>query len=205
MSTFKITISIFLVLFLYGLTFGNNADSLLDQKANILKTHKHFSAKFTQSRYMAMFRKPLISTGEISFSHPDKILFHYKTPFEAIILLKEGSMKRYRIENGKYIEQPSMEIVAKAITKEVLRYLKGDFTKDFPYTVIHDNKKPLAFLLFPKSSIAQAIFANIELIFSADYTYIEQITLNETGGDYIQIKHEKPIFEPLPKSTFIIE
>jgi outer membrane lipoprotein-sorting protein len=181
---------------------ASSADSLLNEHSKKLALHKHFCADFTQSRYMSMFKKPLVSTGTIFFSYPDKIKFHYKTPFESIILLSEDSMERYRIEQGKKVKQPSQEIVARSIAKEVTRYLGGNFSDEFPYDVTVDSNKPRKFILIPTHSMAKAVFSSIELTFSEDSLYIEEIKLIEQTKDYIHIKHERPSFETLPDSLF---
>ncbi len=183
-------------------SYALSPDSLLAECSKKLTLNKHFCADFTQSRYMSMFKKPLVSTGTIFFSHPDKIKFHYKTPFESIILLSEDSMERYRIENGKKVKQPSMEIVAKAIAKEVTRYLGGNFSDEFPYDVKVEDNKPRKFILIPTNSMAKTVFSSIELIFSEDFLYIAEIKLIEQTKDYIHIKHETPSFEPLPDTVF---
>lgn len=114
-------------------------------------------------------------------------------------------MKRYRIENGKYIEQPSHEVVAKAITREVMRYLGGEITKESPYNIKHDSSKPHQFILIPTHSMAKSVFSSIELTFSEDLLYIEQVKLTEHSGDYILIKHETPSFEVVPDSVYTIQ
>lgn len=151
-----------------------------------------------------MFKKPLVSTGTITFSYPDKIKFHYKTPFESVILLSEDSMERYRIEQGKHVKQPSLEIVAKAITKEVTRYLGGRFLEHFPYDVAIDFNNPRKFILTPTQKMAKAVFSTIELYFSRDSLYIAEIKLIEQSGDFIHIKHERPSFETISDSVFSI-
>ncbi len=185
-------------------SYSDTADSLLVLHSKYLTKHKHFQADFTQSRSMSLFKKPLISTGTISFSYPDKILFHYKTPFESIILLTNNEMKRYHIENGIYVEQPSLEIVAKAITREIMRFLKGEFGKNMPFTVRVKDEKPRTFILIPTNAMAKTIFSAIEITFSKTREYIEQIRLVEQSGDYILIQHEEPSFEPIPDSQFSI-
>lgn len=190
------------------ISFSNSnateADSLLSEYSKNLAQHKHFCAKFTQSRSMSLFKKPLVSTGTISFSYPDKILFHYTTPFESNILLNDNTMTRYRIEQGKYILQPSLEIVAKAITREIMRFIKGELTKNSPFTVKLNAEKPRTFNLIPTNSMAKTIFSSIQLSFSASLQYIEEIKLIEQNGDYILVKHERPSFDPIPDSVFTI-
>lgn len=209
LKTFKYNFFSFLILQLvlssqmYNHIYANTIqDSILETLTNKLGTHKQFSAKFTQSRYMKMFKKPLISTGTISFSYPDKILFHYVTPFESFILLTDGTMKRYRIENGRPVKQTSLEIVAKIITKEIIRFLGGGLKNGGPYEIKYDSSKPNQLSLIPQSSMAQTVFSLIELIFSKDKTYIKQIKLIEKNGDYIHIQHKSPSFDPLPDSLF---
>jgi outer membrane lipoprotein-sorting protein len=186
-------------------SFSANLDSLLLFYSQKLSQHKYFTASFTQSRYLSMFDKPLVSTGAISFAHPDKIRFHYKTPFESVLLLSKNSMKRYRIENGKAIEQPSLEIVAKAITREVARYMSGGFAaRNFPYEIRLDEKNDRHVTLIPAISAAKAVFDKIEIRFPPDATYIKSIKLVEPGGDYILIEHGTPSFEPLADSVFTV-
>ncbi|MBD3392500.1 MAG: hypothetical protein GF418_10485 [Chitinivibrionales bacterium] len=180
-----------------------NLDSLLAFYADRLTSHPYFAASFTQSRHLAMFDTPLVSTGTIYFAAPDRIRFHYKTPFESVILLSQGTMKRYRIENGEYVEQPSLEIVAKAITREITRYLSGEFaTEDFPYDATIDPQNNRHMVLIPSRSAAKAVFERIEITFPADPVYIKEIKLVEPNGDFILVEHEKPSFDELPDSLF---
>ena len=184
-------------------SFSNNADSLLAVHAEGLTKHRHFEADFTQTRYMSLFKKPLVSTGTISFSYPDKILFHYKTPFESVILLIGNTMKRYYREKDTWAEQPSLEIVAKAITKEIMRFLKGKFTENMPFIVHVKKERPRTFSLVPKNEMAKTVFSAIEVTFAESCEYIEKIKLIEQTGDYILVTHKKPSFAPIPDSRFI--
>ena len=200
------TISVFLILaILFSEPFANSADSLLAEYSKNLTLHKHFTADFTQYRYIAMFKKPLISTGTISFSYPDKILFHYKTPVEAVILLNNNRMKRYRIEKGEYIEQSSMEMVSKPIVREILHFFKGDFIKSRSFNVEINKDKPGAFILIPTDSAAKHFFSSIEFSFSENLQYLEEIKLTEQSDDYILVKHEQPSFKTVPDSIFNIQ
>lgn len=197
--TLLLILSVNVTVPLYGDTITNDFLKTLSSK---LGTYKQFSAEFTQSRYMSMFKKPLISTGTISFSYPDKIRFYYKTPFESIILLDGGTMKRFRIENDDFKEQPSMEIVAKIITKEIIRFLSGGLLEDAPYHIEYTASKPNQLSLIPQSAVARSVFSVIELYLSEDLTYIEQLKLVEENGDYIHIQHTSPSFKPLSDSIF---
>ncbi|MFP4415713.1 MAG: outer membrane lipoprotein carrier protein LolA [Fibrobacterota bacterium] len=180
------------------------SDSLLQFIAGKLKQNRHFTAPFTQKRYMAMFEKPLISEGTINYLYPDNIRIEYVTPFESVILLTENSINRYRIENGKYIKQPSLEIVAKAITKEIIRYVSGEFISNGPYRITSASGAERHFILTPTNAAVKAIFDRIELFFPADPTYVQKVKLVETSNDSIVIEHEPPSFEPVPDSVFSI-
>jgi outer membrane lipoprotein-sorting protein len=185
--------------------FPNSADSLLAEYSKNLTLHKHFTADFTQYRYIAMFKKPLISTGTISFSYPDKILFHYKTPVEAVILLNNNRMKRYRIEKGEYIEQPSMDMVSKPIIRNIMHFFKGDFVKSGSFNVEINKDKSRAFILIPSDSKSKHFFSSIEFSFSENLQYLEEIKLTEQSDDYILVKHEQPSFKTVPDSIFNIQ
>lgn len=199
-------LSIYFITILYIVQpCANSADSLLAEYSKNLTLHKHFTANFTQYRYISMFKKPLISTGTISFSYPDKILFHYKTPVEAVILLNKNRMKRYRIEKGEYSEQPSMEMVSKPIIRNIMHFFKGDFIKSKSFNVEINKDKPRTFTLIPANSESKHFFSSIEFSFSENLQYLEEIKLTEQSEDYILVKNEQPSFKAVPDSIFNIQ
>jgi hypothetical protein len=201
-----------LIILLYLISFifftkshANSADSLLAEYSKNLTLHKHFTADFTQYRHISMFKKPLISTGTLYFSYPDKILFHYKTPLEAKILLHNNRMKRFRVEDGKNIEQPSIEMISKPIIRNIMHFFKGDFVKSRSFKVEISNNKPGTFILIPVDSGARHFFSSIQFSFSEDLQYLAEIKLIEKSSDYILIKHEQPSFKAVPDSVFTIK
>lgn len=185
--------------------YAENADSILTEYAKGLQKHNNFKANFIQKRHISVFPAPLKSEGIISFSAPDNIRFDYSKPFESYIIFSEGKMARYRMEDGKPVKQHSMEIVAKAITREVMRFIRGEFSSEMPYQVEYNPHKEGEFTLIPVNSQAKAIFSSMVLIFSEDKNYIKTIKLFEKSGDFIIIEHEKPNFSPLNKEIFTIE
>ena len=198
--------ALFLVLLLFTpKLFATTADSVLVSYAKNLQKHSCFSANFTQTRHLTLFPKPLISKGKISFLAPNNIRFDYNEPFKSVIIFSKGKMQRYRFENGKAVKQNSMEEVAKAITNEVMRFIKGEFSKDMPYTVKFDRSKIREIVLIPQNSLAKSIFKSITLTFSDDLSYLERIKLLENEGDFIDIFHEKPSYQTIPRSFFDIE
>ena len=181
-----------------------DTDSLLEVYAEHLSQHRSLSAAFTQRRYLAMFDRPLVSKGTVGFVHPDRFLLHYKEPFEAVILLKDGELKRYRVVDGTYKKQPSLEIVTKAITGEMMRWLSAEFTDDFPYEVEVAPNDARHLILTPKNPAARAIFSHMELFFPDNPEYLKKIKLVEENGDSIVVEHEQPSFAPLDDSAFAV-
>ncbi len=198
-----INLCLFLVFFFS--TYGENADSILTEYAKGLQKHKDFKAKFIQKRHISVFPAPLESEGTISFSSPDNIRFDYSKPFESYIIFSKGKMARYRLENGKQVKQHSMEIVAKAITREVMRFIRGEFSSEMPYEVKYNPEIKSEFTLIPVNSQAKAIFESMVLIFSEDKSYIKTIKLFEKSGDNIIIEHDTPNFSPINKEIYAIE
>lgn len=196
---------IFLILTLTNSIYSNQADSALVEYSKGLKKHENFKANFIQKRHISIFPAPLESEGTISFSSPDNIRFDYSKPFISYIIFSDGKMARYRIENGIPVKQHSMEIVAKAITREVMRFIKGEFSNEMPYEIKYDSNKPGEFTLIPVNSQAKAIFSSMVLIFAEDKSYIKTIKLFEKSGDNIIIEHNKPDFSPISKEIYKID
>lgn len=181
------------------------ADTLMEHYAPSLGQHRQFTAPFTQLRYMSMFDEPLESGGTITFSYPDAIKLHYTRPFEAVIVYSQGKLSRYRNEKGTLVEQPSMEIITKAITREMIRWLSADFGKDFPYHATVVNNDSLHLKLVPTNPAAAALFSSIELYLAPRAEYIRTVKLVEESGDSIVIHHESPSFAPVEPSVFQVK
>lgn len=181
-----------------------DTDSLLRVYSNRLSQHRHLSAPFTQYRYLSMFDRPLVSKGTVKFAHPDRFMLHYTEPFEAVILLKDGDLQRYRVVDGVYEQQPSLEIVTKAITGEMMRWLSAEFTSNFPYEVEVDPGNMRHLVLTPRNPAAKAIFSHMELFFPEEPDYLKKIKLVEESGDSIVVEHDKPSFAPLDESAFSV-
>jgi outer membrane lipoprotein-sorting protein len=185
-------------------TPAETVDSVLAFYESEIRKHPHFTTRFTQRRYMSLFDTPLVSEGTLKFSYPDRILLHYTEPFESIIFFMDGTIRRYLVKEGKHIEQPSLEIVAKAVTREMARWLSGSFTKNFPYTVTIDDTDSTHLVCTPENPAAQALFSAIHLFFVRKPVYIEKVKLIEQSGDSLVIEHEKPSFGKLSDDAFAV-
>lgn len=175
---------------------------LMERYRSSLGQHREFRAPFTQLRYLRMFDHPLESGGTLTFSHPDAIKLHYTRPFAASIVYEDGKVSRYREENGALVRQPSMDIVTRAITREMVRWLSADFGADFPYRASLVDGDSLHLELRPTNPAAAALFSSIELYLTEEKNYITRVKLIEESGDSIVIIHHTPDFGPIDRSEF---
>jgi len=179
-----------------------NADSLLQAYSARISRHNQFTARFRQSRHLSMFDAPLVSEGTIVFRAPGDVRLHYTSPFESVILFSGGTFSKYFVENGVWTHQPSLEIVTKAITREMTRWLSADFAADFPYTAHASAADLRRVVLVPRNAVAKAVFTSIELYFSPTAEYIQKVKLVEGSGDSTVIVHEAPAFGPVDPALF---
>jgi hypothetical protein len=181
-----------------------DTDSLLRVYASAISQHRSFAASFRQLRYLSVFERPLVSSGTITYAYPSNVKLHYTKPFEAIVMLSKGTVRRFRAEEGAFVEQPSLEIATKAITTEMTRWFSADFTRDFPYDVAVGAEDPRRIVLTPTRAGARALFSAIELTFAPEPDYIRKVKLIEQSGDSLVIVHDEPSFDPVPPSAFTV-
>lgn len=97
----------------------------LDQLMQELARHKGGRARFVETRYLALLDKPLVATGELAYTAPDRLEKHTREPKPESMLLDKETLtierqkKKLTLDLGQYPE-------ARAFIDSIRGTLSGD-------------------------------------------------------------------------------
>jgi outer membrane lipoprotein-sorting protein len=142
------------------------------------------SARFTQSKNMRILSKPLVSTGSFYFKAPDSVRWEYEAPVKSILLLHEGTVKRYTQGSQGLAEDAGAGLQSmNVMLQEIALWSKGRFTESPGFSaVLKEGDRP-AILLTPRDKGLAKIISSIEIALAPDRPgVISAITIREGEG-----------------------
>ncbi len=155
-------------------------------KSAIEKKHQatnSISAQFTEKVVSNMFKEPQKGYGNFLFKKENKVRWD-KTSAKQLILINGETVKMY--ENGKALNNPTSQKIAKQIQGMMLSMLSGDFLNQKDFSIKYEeNSKLYRLTLSPKSPRMAKYIAKIELLFSRSTLLLEEMTLFEKDSQKV--------------------
>jgi outer membrane lipoprotein-sorting protein len=155
-------------------------------KSAIEKKHQatnSISAQFTEKVVSNMFKEPQKGYGNFLFKKENKVRWD-KTSAKQLILINGETVKMY--ENGKALNNPTSQKIAKQIQGMMLSMLSGDFLNQKDFSIKYEeNSKLYRLTLSPKSPRMAKYIAKIELLFSRSSLLLEEMTLFEKDSQKV--------------------
>jgi outer membrane lipoprotein-sorting protein len=142
------------------------------------------SARFTQSKNMRILSRPLLSTGSFYFKAPDSVRFVYDTPVKSILLMHEGSVKRYTQGAEGLIEDSSAALQSmNVMLQEIALWSRGRFRESPGFSAELKAGDAPAILLTPRDEGLAKIITAIEIALAPERPgAISTITIREGEG-----------------------
>lgn len=155
-------------------------------KSAIEKKHQatnSISAQFTEKVVSNMFKEPQKGYGNFLFKKENKVRWD-KTSAKQLILINGETVKMY--ENGKALNNPTSQKIAKQIQGMMLSMLSGDFLNQKDFSISYEeNSKLYRLTLSPKSPRMAKYIAKIELLFSRSSLLLEEMTFFEKDSQKV--------------------
>jgi outer membrane lipoprotein carrier protein len=180
-------------LFLVGWT--DSWEQVRREAAQVQSIH----ARFTQKKQMKILSKPLLSQGQFFFQAPASVRWEYTAPVRSILLMDQGSMKRYINTGSGFTEEaegrlPAMEMVM----REIGTWLRGQFDQSRYFTATLVSKPSPKIILTPKDSSFAKLIRRIELVPSPQPGVLKSILIVEdekttTLFEFRAVQVNKPI------------
>ena len=122
-------------------------------------------ARFTQQKTLAILDKPLVSTGRFYYQSPRSLRWEYEHPVPSVLLMREGTIKRYLKENGEWREDTSSSLHAmQTVLEEIAQWQQGRFETNPHFLPEFLEKPEPKVILLPREESWKKMIQRIELI-----------------------------------------
>ena len=176
------------------------ADTLvgIQEKAGEIKS---VTANFTQEKHLNILLKPLISKGIFYYQAPQSLRWEYTSPFQSILLIHNGDIKRYIKGKEGFVRDSSAELQGmQVVMQEITRWLGGHFNDNPNFNAVLEPGRKI--VLRPKEKSFAAIIQRIEVVLSDQPGIIETVRIFENDKSYTKftfndVRLNQPIKEAL--------
>ncbi len=163
------------------------------------------SSRMEQEKHLQVFDEVLKASGRFAFQRPDCWRWELAEPVKSGLAVCGGHGRRWHENSGevkrfKLADEPWLQHFAAQVTA----WTTADFAfLQAQYRITLLSRKPPILKLVPKEASARQLISALEITFSVDYRYVEQIVIREADNDYTVIKFlDVKINKPLPPDYF---
>lgn len=178
----------------------------LGKKASNFKTLK---TEFVQEKKMAMFKEKLILKGRIYLQKPNKVAWHVDSPLRYSVLITDKLIRQWDEETNKVQE---LSLAKNPIFQNVLNQLTVWFSGEYGSLLdVNDvrlvKRDPLVIEFVPRANnISKKVIKSITITFRDDQKYLQQIRIQEMGGDVTTLRFFNTIMNtPLDSRSFEVK
>ena len=140
-------------------------------------------ANFIQEKHLKILSKPLISKGTFYYQIPQSLRWEYTSPFQSILLIHNGNIKRHIKGNDGFIQDSGVELQAmQVVLQEITPWLRGRFNDNPNFNAVLEPGPKI--VLTPKEKSFAAIIQRIELMLSNQPGIIETVRIYENDNSY---------------------
>ncbi len=147
------------------------------------------SADFVQKKNLKILKKPLISKGRVIFAAPDSLRWEYFAPVRSVLLVNNGSVKRYVLAGEKFVEDSSVNATAmQAVIENITMWMSGKFeTPNFNVTFSGNQ----TITMIPKIPEMEKAVSKIELKLAEIPGMIEYVRVFESSDSFTELVFQK--------------
>jgi outer membrane lipoprotein-sorting protein len=147
---------------------------------------KSVKAGFIQEKHLKILARPLISNGSFYFESPGSLRWEYIAPIHSILLMHNGTTKRYIESDGDFKEDDSARLQAmQVVMREITLWLNGHFdgNPDFQARLTPNRE----IVLTPKQEVLALIIKRITLHLSEKPGIIDEVMIFESEDSYTRL------------------
>ena len=166
----------------------------LDQLMQDLALNKSGRARFVEKRFMTLLDKPVISTGEMRFTAPDRLERRTRTPRPELMLLEGDLLTLER--DGKTLsidlaQQPQAKVFIDSV-RSILSGNRGALEGDYRLHLTGTPDK-WQLVLEPRSEAVAELMRRITV--DGSRNQIRRVNYEQADGDRVELSIE-PISDP---------
>ena len=179
---------------------GEQAD-FLARLSKSLGQVKSVRADFTQTKKLAVFKRPVTAKGVLIFERPDRLRWEIRKPFRSILIVNGDKVAKFEWVDGKW-RALKLGRAADAILIAIGR-LRQWLTGKFDEKAYEISVEKTRVILKPRDKALKKTIASLELFPTKDLKAMRKVVVRERTGDVTEIAFSghrtgtKP-----PKGTF---
>ncbi|MBU0513157.1 MAG: outer membrane lipoprotein carrier protein LolA [Proteobacteria bacterium] len=165
---------------------------------------KTISARFVQIKRLKILNRPLISKGRFFFKAPDSIRWEYVSPVRSVLILKNGTARRFVFAGGKFVKDKSFRAETVSVTVgEMKNWLSGRMEHSRLFKVKRVSSAPVRLRLTPKDKRMTAFIQRVEITFGPKTGVAQRVDIieSQTAATAIEFR-DVTINGPLPAKIF---
>ena len=143
-------------------------------------------ADFVQEKQLPILARPLFSKGRFTFQAPQSLRWEYFTPLHTVLLMRQGQVRKFIEEDGRFREEQGMGVGAMQIVlQEISGWLDGDISDTATFAVTESGEDRI--VLTPKDAGFAKFIRRIELQLADRAGLMETVTLFEGEGAFTRM------------------
>jgi len=147
------------------------------------------SADFTQAKHLPILARPLVSRGVFHYRKPDSLRWEYQHPLRNILLMHNGTLRRYQQSGQGLKETPGSGVQAmQFVMAEITDWLRGRFDTSRIFTARLEGGRKI--VLLPKEAAFGKVIQKIELQLSGKPGLLDSVTIYESSDSFTRITFE---------------
>lgn len=159
-------------------------------------------ADFIQEKHLKILARPIISTGTFAFQAPHSLRWEYQTAIPSILLMHDGTVKKYVQQDGQFVEDRGMGVDSmQVVLVQISNWLDGRFDDCTMFTVAFPDERTV--LLTPKEPAIAGLISTIELKLAEKKGLLDKVTIFEGPDSYTRMTFQNRVLNTeLPVSLF---
>ncbi|MCB2145516.1 MAG: outer membrane lipoprotein carrier protein LolA [Deltaproteobacteria bacterium] len=144
------------------------------------------SADFVQEKHLPILAAPLVSTGRLLYRRPDSLRWEYTSPVKNILLMHDGTARRFAQSDQGLVEDASVHMQAmQFVMPEISGWLGGRFEGNPLFDASLDGANKIQ--LVPKDAGMARFIQRIELLMSDRPGVIEEVVIFESDEAFTRM------------------
>ncbi len=142
---------------------------------------------FQQEKYISYLGASVLSEGSFYYQKPNTIRWEYTTPYQYIIIIKDGDLKIYdtkeelnfKQKENAFFDQLNM-LINNSLTGNV-------FSEDRYEISLMESHSKFKLKVIPYEEKTRAMIAKVEILFDKQKLKVESLLIHEVSGDNTSI------------------
>lgn len=143
-------------------------------------------ADFVQEKHLAILARPLVSEGVFYYQAPRSLRWEYSRPVESVLLMHDGSIKRYVKRTNGFEEENNAGLEAmQVVLDQITQWMMGRFDESPMFDAHMDGAGRIT--MTPKEEAFKAIIQRIEINLAQRPGVIEDVVIYESEDAYTRM------------------